>query len=119
MEDIANVRFRFENGRAANVTASRHQRKSRARKSASSRRMPTSRSITRTSPATSCASRGKMRRKAPILGKLVGLAADAAIVSEFKGKRDRARAGGDREGRTAQDRTRVLHRMRARRAAPR
>ncbi len=85
-EDIANVRFRFENGCVANVTASRIS-ENRVRKiRVFQENAYLSLDYQNQSGYLLRLARAD-EKESSILGKLVGLAADATIVSEFKGKR--------------------------------
>ncbi len=85
-EDIANVRFRFENGCVANVTASRIS-ENRVRKIRVFQENAYLSLDYQNQSGYLLRLAREDEKESSILGKLVGLAADAAIVSEFKGKR--------------------------------
>ncbi len=85
-EDIANVRFRFENGCVANVTASRiSQDKIRKIRVFQENAYLSLDYQNQTGYLLRLAKEGEA--ESSILGKLVGLATDASIVTEFSGRR--------------------------------
>jgi len=85
-EDIANVRFQFANGCVANVTASRiSQSKVRKIRVFQETAYLSLDYQNQSGYLLRLAREGE--RESSVLGKLVGLAADAAIVTDFAGKR--------------------------------
>ena len=85
-EDIANVRFQFANGCVANVTASRiSQSKVRKIRVFQETAYLSLDYQNQSGYLLRLAREGE--KESSVLGKLVGLAADAAIVTEFAGKR--------------------------------
>lgn len=85
-EDIANVRFRFENGCVANVTASRiSQDKIRKIRVFQENAYLSLDYQNQSGYLLRLATGGEA--ESSILGKLVGLATDASIVTEFSGRR--------------------------------
>lgn len=85
-EDIANVRFQFANGCVANVTSSRiSQSKVRKIRVFQETAYLSLDYQNQSGYLLRLAREGE--RESSVLGKLVGLAADAAIVTEFAGKR--------------------------------
>lgn len=85
-EDIANVRFRFENGCVANVTASRIS-ENRVRKIRVFQENAYLSLDYQNQSGYLLRLAREDEKESSMLGKLVGLASDTAIVSEFKGKR--------------------------------
>jgi len=85
-EDIANVRFHFENGCVANVTASRISQDKVRKIRVFQENAYLSLDYQNQSGYLLRLAR-EDEKESSILGKLVGLASDAAIVTEFSGKR--------------------------------
>ena len=80
-------RIRFENGCVANITASRiSQDKLRKIRALPAGRLSLAR-LPKAGAATCSGSPATMRRKARFLGKILGVATDATIVTEFAGQR--------------------------------
>jgi predicted dehydrogenase len=85
-EDIANVRFHFENGCVANVTASRISQNKVRKIRVFQENAYLSLDYQNQSGYLLRVARDD-ERESSVLGKIVGLAADTAIVTEFSGKR--------------------------------